>query len=275
MKIKFLLIIGIMAFFSETPLLFGKNHSTISLNDHRLADTEADPDLIDLNINVHETLDHYLNKGGTFIRLDPELKSKLILYPEDVVFPACSFGFCRSQTLWFLLTKYKDKITLLPPHATRYGFDPYNEKMNWQRSRSDTSFDEFKDWSGQDKCTRMGFEIFKNFWNETEATAEQLAIMKAYYDINYYSLDVSGKRRVYISFDKNTHVILYRLIQTNSNLDNVVVYHFPLADKVTMPDLEWDTRARGEKAYNHFSLILKDLIEDSFLQISKKKALED
>jgi hypothetical protein len=152
----------------------------------------------------------------------------------------------------------------MQPHATRYGFDPYNYQVNWHRSKIESSFDEFYQWCGFDKSDRFGFSEFEELRDCHEVSKDQLDKIRDYYTKHYYGSSAS-KRRVYISFDKNTHVILSRLNESNQSLENVVVYHFPFGDKVTHPDPDWHTVSRSVSAYHHFSLMLNELIDYEIL----------
>lgn len=261
---SFLLVIPLHAFATTLSLL----------------STEADEDLQHhASSSLESVMAEFTSKGGTLVRLnqnDPTIKA--LLLPNDVVYPACSFGFCRSQTLWSLLRDYDGnlslgKIVLFPPHATRYGFDPYNGKVNWHRITHENlahvqTSDEFELWAFEAKAKRIGFDIFSHLWDEKNASVEQLEKIKAYYDENYYGpkSSPSCQRRVYFSFDKNTHAILYRLNQTNQNLEKVIVYHFPLKDLVSFPLAEWNTFPLSYKAYHEFSKILLNSLDFSQLK---------
>lgn len=230
-----------------------------------LQDHEIDEDLVQQGHSLMAILAEFHEKGGTFIRLDENGPQRALMFPNDSVFPACSAGFCRSQTLWALLKKFENKIALYPPHATRYGFDPYNGKMNWQRKRKIITFDEFELWAQMPKSIRMGFDVYGSHWDHKEATEEQLQQMLHYYNTHYYGPNTPSNRRVYFSFDKNTHAILHRLNQTNVNLSQVIVYHFPLQDFITHPLKQWETVPLSYKSYQQFSLILLNLIDTSKL----------
>lgn len=240
--------------------------SSSTITENPLFLTEADEDLqIHENSELEKVLFEFNSKGGTCIRINTDNPTmKAILLPGDEVYPACSAGFYRSQTLWALLKKYEDKIMLIRPHATRYGFDPYNEQVNWHRKHNNIPIDEFELWFSIPKAIRIGFDIFGDLSEETIVSPEKLNEIKEYYDKAYYGPQ-SGSRRVYMSFDKNTHVILYRLNQTNENLDNVIVYHFPLQDLVTNPLVEWNILSRSDQAYRQFSRILLELLDFSQL----------
>lgn len=120
---------------------------TLTANDHEITQPihvnrpiyphEADKELQEnLTSSLEASLREFKAKGGTVIRLDGATLPYQLL-PGDMVFPSCSGAQNRSQTLWNLLRPYSDKISLKQPHATFYGFDPYNGKANWLRKSSD------------------------------------------------------------------------------------------------------------------------------------------
>lgn len=210
-------------------------------------------------------LAEFTKKKGTFLRV--ENQQKITLLPGDAVYPICSGGFCRSQTLWVILKEHRDKILLFPPHAARYGFDPYNGKVNWHRNDSnETIYDEFELWAKEPKRTRFGYDAFHSWTSLNEVSEEKLKQISDYYNNHYFGPESSlngqqGKRRVYVSFDKNTHVVLLRLNQANHDLDHVFVVHFPLLDLVTHPLPEWNTFSRSAASYREFATLLSNFIE--------------
>lgn len=231
----------------------------------------------DLQQNEETGLEHcvqaFLEKGGLLRRLGDNQggDNQFPIYEGDAVYPACSGGNFRSQTLWTLFRKYSDKIILFPPHATRYGLDPYNGKMNWHRNDGkDFSTDEYILWAGIQKPTKLGFDIFEPWMPKEEATKEELNKISEFYNQHYYGPDSSwngkkGKRRIYFSFLKNTHAILHRLNQTNERLDNVIVVHFPIEDLVTNPLPEWNTVPYSAVAYTHLYQMLQSHLDFSSL----------
>lgn len=91
-------------------------HETINCTKFHLKHSEAD-EYLQLHefTSIDNVLSNFYNKNGTFIRLDPGSHQKAILLPDDTIYPACSAGLCRSQTLWAILRAYKNKIKLFPP----------------------------------------------------------------------------------------------------------------------------------------------------------------
>lgn len=225
---------------------------------------------IDNDLQQHKTSQletvyaEFCKKGGTILRLDKDTPPFQIL-PGDIIFPSCSGGNNRSQTLWNILRPYSDRITLNPPHATCYGFDPYNGKANWNRTTS-AADDEFFLWAHTEKSTKFGWDVFKNWLTKTEGTPEDLKMMHEYYDQYYYNPAVSPtKRRIYITFAQNAHIHLYRLSQANDSLTNVTVLFFPLADLLKHPLPEWNTYPKSVKTYVEFAAILSAYLDFSQL----------
>jgi len=226
---------------------------------------EADPDLEqNPEASLKKVMTEYLAKGGTLIRLDGYTEPFQIRL-GDTIFPACSGGQNRSQTLWAILKPYSDKINLMPPHATRYGFDPYNGQINWHRKKHNKKNDEYIQWAHFPKSTKFGWELFDDLLSKTEASEEELKMLSEYYDNNYYNPSYSS-RRVYITFAQNAHIHLYRLSQTNPSLENVVVLFFPLPDLLRKPLPEWNTYPSSVKTYEEFSTLLRKYLDLAQLQ---------
>lgn len=229
---------------------------------------EADEDLAEEPHSSLETsLQQFAEKGGTLIRLEGDEKPFQFAM-GDLVFPSCSAGFNRSQTVWNLLRAYETKITLMPPHATRFGFDPYNGKVNWHRARfKPEKKDEFAAWSGVEKSPKLGWNRFADWPSESEATPAVLSKMRDYYDREYYNPDLpEGTRRVYVTFAKNAHAHLYRLCQANESLEGVVVLFFPLEDFIAFPLSAWNTYSCSVRSYEEFSSLLKPYLDLSQLE---------
>ena len=71
-----------------------------------------------------QRLDNFLAKGGTINQISHPLEAeqpRISLMPGDTVYPICSGGICRSQTLWAILQTCAKRLQLLRPHAARYG----------------------------------------------------------------------------------------------------------------------------------------------------------
>ena len=232
-----------------------------------MALNEVDKELEQNNhSSSHKVLAEFTAKGGIFVRMNKDT-APYPLAPGDRVFPACSGGNNRSQTLWNILLPYTDKITLMPPHATCYGFDPYNGRSNWQRTQHTYLDDEFISWAGRPKSQKFGWDIFMELFSKEQASPEELARMLGYYNVEYYNPTLSpGTRRVYITFAKNGHIHLHRLSQVNTSLENVVVLLFPLEDLINHPLPEWNTYPRSLKTYVEFAKILKASLDLSRLE---------
>lgn len=208
----------------------------------------------------------FLALGGTLRRLSPSAGATAFqLHHGDVVYPVCSAGFCRSQTLWILLESYGAAITLMPPHAAGYGFDPYNGKVNWRINRSEeakaSQSDDFRLWAHRDKALRFGYDRFQHL-ADAEVTAEELDAIKAFYSTHYYGpAQIGQRRRVYLAFAQNAHIVMHRLCESNKDLSNVVVVHLPMQDLITTPPASWETYPRSKIAYERYHALLKPLFE--------------
>lgn len=230
----------------------------------------------DLELNGETTgekcLKAFLTKGGELHHLDPnkvKASDRFVLLSGDIVYPSCSGGFNRSQTLWSILFKYNTSISLLLPHATRLGFDPYNDKVNWHKNtEKEQEADEFELWFQHKKVARFGYEKFKELAEEKNPPNEKLSEIKKYYSENYFGPvsipeGKSRNRRVYITFAQNAHAIIHRLNQSNADLRNVLVVSVDLDDYVDKP-LD-KVKGKSQAAYAAFEKILRDLIDFSRL----------
>lgn len=84
-------------------------------------------------------------------------------------------GFYAAESYSFLLPEECDEvleanessnlqtIVLHPPHATRYGFDPYNGEMNWKQNFPSPDDDEFIQWAKIPKSTKFGWDLFQEW----------------------------------------------------------------------------------------------------------------
>lgn len=228
---------------------------------------EFDEDLeMNESSNLKNSVASFNAKGGTLKRMDGDA-SPFQFEAGDVVFPACSGANNRSQTLWALLRPYDGVISLQLPHATRYGFDPYNGRTNWERSFHFYDNDEFVKWAGCPKSKKFGWDSFKDWLSKGEASISELAMMTEYYNTHYYNPTLPvGTRRIYIAFAKNAHVHLHRLSQTNISLENVIVLFFPIEDIIAKPVSELETPPRSIKAYQKLASILEKYLDFSRLQ---------
>jgi hypothetical protein len=230
---------------------------------------DEDLELIESS-NLHSSITEFIAKGGVLLRMEGEV-SPFQFKMGDMVFPACSGGNNRSQTLWGLLLPYNEMISLQPPHATRYGFDSYNGKINWNRTNHFQKDDEFVKWAGVSKSTKFGWNLFNDWLLSDEATTSELELMTEYYNANYYNPSpLHGKRRIYITFAKNAHVHLYRLNQTNSTLENVFVLFYPIEDIIAKPLTEWETHPRSVKAYSELASMLEKYLDFGKIRINNK-----
>lgn len=217
------------------------------------------------------SLQTFFQKGGHLHPISDLLEGDepaFQLQKEDAIYPICSGGWCRSQTLWALLHPFSDKIVLFPPHAARLGWDPFNGKTNRDRlCPFRTTPDEFSTWFGQDKALRFGFENTDK-WDPLQKapTEEGLNEITRYYDQGYFGPNSiwqgkKGKRRIYIAFATNVHVVLHRLNQANDQLNSVTVVAIDSEDIITSPPASWNTPSRSVKAYAQFAEALKKALD--------------
>lgn len=228
---------------------------------------EADEDLEkNENSSLNSSLQEFTARCGTLLRLEGNTVPFSFI-PGDQIFPSCSGGNNRSQTLLEVLRiNSANQLVLHLPHATRYGFDPYNGLVNWHRTHHKQKDDEFILWCGRKKSPKLGWSTFESFLSNTEATPEELQTILNYYTTYYYNPEIPfGSRRVYITFAKNAHAHLYRLNQTNASLENVIVLFYPLEDCIAHPLPEWETYPRSVKCYTEFSKLLMQYLDFSML----------
>lgn len=253
---------------NPAPILADMQQTTQINPENLLKLSEADEDLQEEPAtSVHRTLANFFLKGGHFVRLDNETGHRFTFLPDDSVYPICSAGRFRSQTLRVLLKKYQHALIVFPPHGARYTFDPYNGKINWHRKEALKPFpDMYHEWSGEPKPLRYGFDIWGVYHPQQEVPPEILDQMKEYFTKSFYGPESSldgkqGARRVYITFDKNAHAVMHRLLESNDKLDNVYVLHIPLKDLVSNPLPEWNTNSYSVRAYEEFAFLISDFFD--------------
>lgn len=230
----------------------------------------------DLQANPETTgkkcMDAFLEKGGILHVLHPEKEDKFALLPGDAVFPSCSGGFNRSQTLWMLLSSFAKDILLFPPHATRMGYDPYNDRINWHKNVvAESKPDEFEAFFKQKKVARFGFDRFDHLKEKTEVAAETIREIWDFYNAHYFgkeSLPKDGleQRRVYITFAGNTHVHLRRLFMANEKLSDVTLVSIDMEDLVGHPLPEWQAAPLSQTAYAKVLEIIRNFFDFSKLR---------
>lgn len=211
--------------------------------------------------SVSHAFDDFQSKGGRLYRFLGQGEAPFQLRPGDVVFPSCSSGENRSQTVWAILKGADQNIELMPPHGARGGYDPYyGSTKRWRDPSRDRvpKADGFFGWSNLEKVARFGEENVKQLW-EPERSPEALDKMKQFFSAHYYKTDVpADTRRIYITFQENAHVHLFRLAETNESLENVVVLDFVFpTDPLKCPATKlWWEGSRSVDAYVHLSEIL-------------------
>ncbi len=257
---------------SELPIEPSKSFEIMSFKVDE--DLEKDP-----TTSAKECLQDFLQKGGvlqSISDLSSITQPNVDLHVGDAVYPVCSGGWCRSQALWAILKPYSDQIILFPPHAARVGWDPYNGKINRYRNYAQEIVpDEFSLYFGIDKALRFGFE-HDSSWKLVEGspTAEGMKEISQFYDQNYFGPNSSwqgkqGKRRIYIAFSNNAHVVIQRLNQSNKSLRGVTVVAINSEDMITYPPDFLNTTPRSTKSYQHFSKLLTGLFD--FLEFANIK----
>lgn len=215
----------------------------------------------------------FIDKGGKLEKIASlmnEVEVKIRFLKGDAIYPICSGGWCRSQTLWAILYPYSNHFVLFPPHAARLGWDPYNGQINRCRNYGKENLqDEFSNCFEREKTMRFGFENDQE-WElvERDPTSEGMMKISQYYDRHFFGPGSTwegkqGKRRIYIAFAQNVHIVLYRLIQNNDNLDNVTVVAINSEDIISDPPISLNTTSRSKKAYAHFADLLSRVFDFS------------
>lgn len=229
-------------------------------------DREADDELQeDYETSLERSFYLFLAKGGRIFRLD-EWSPPFKFAKGDVVFPSCAGANNRSQTLWNILQPYNTKITVMPPHATRFGFDPYNGLVNWHRAKHSFTQDEFQLWANVVKSKKFGWDNFESWLSKTEISPIELNILRQYFNQNYYNPRLSSEtRKIYITFSKNVHIHLARLSETNSSLENVILLFYPISDLINHPLPEWQTYKRSKEAYVQVAALIRKHLDFSEL----------
>lgn len=207
--------------------------------------------------------------------------------PGDKIFTVCSSGENRSQTARHIFKKCQN-IELELPHAARGGKDPYyGQTKKWTGAKTKKR-DGYNDWTNQDKVPVFGEQNFDKWYNQglsPETHPQTLLEMRSFFSDNYYKLKASNAcdsysdlavRNVFITFKENAHVIMYRLNEMNSSLENVVVlyYNFPIdpkkdpsGDSSSCPASKlWLERTRSKEAYKGLSKILKSKLDLSLVK---------
>lgn len=243
-------------------------HATVSVSPQVVATIAEE----DLERNPESTLtrctQRFLAMGGTLERYSDEKDTRRVkLLPGATIYPVCSGGWCRSQSLYYFLEKHIGKIQLVAPHAARLGWDPYNERYNRVRNRAkeEVSNDGFVAHFGKDRVLRFGFEHDAQ-WQQYEAVDSpngRKAIGKFYNDT--YFGPSQATERVYIAFEKNPHVIMHRLCQANTSLKNVKVISIDWKDTMSKPPAHLNTPPRSALTYKLFVDQLSALIDTSAL----------
>lgn len=201
---------------------------------------------------LNECLKHYLERGGTLIPIYRDVSGHLLgsipVMDNDLFYPVCSGAQCRSQVAYALLKILYPMHRVMPPHASRYGLDPYDGELHTIFRVND--FEAFEAVFRQPKCMPFGNDEV----NAEDFTVEEL---KTYFDEHYYGKSFEGKRRVFITFTTPTHVVVKRLLESNERVDDTVVVAIPLPDEITVPPEEIESGSL--EAYQRFVHLLLPL----------------
>lgn len=241
------------------------------------------------NCSAQACLDTFISNGGTFLSFDHfprKEEPRFTLYPDDAIYPICPGGLARSQALWAFFLPFKNKIVLFPPHAAIYGWDPYDGEFHpICPCHLNFSNDQFSSYFKVEKPKYFASEMFTTWekikkafeasslmnFLKTKNPSEDISQITKYYDEHYFGPNSSykeqtGKRRIYITFAQSTHVILYRLIQSNPSLKDVVLIHIDLEDIVANPCGSLNIIPRSQAAYAQLEKILEDIFDISRLK---------
>lgn len=214
-------------------------YNTVAYSDNKLK--EAWP--------IHNCLETFLKKGGRIFFWEGE-KDKNFPFQikqKDILYPICSGGQCRSQVLHLMLNEFKGEFKVTAPHASRVGYDPYNDELMIDHLPKIN--DKFSHAFGAKKKKQLGF----TFASKSPRPIEEL---KKYYDEKLWQCK-KDVRQVYISFSKPVHVVLKRLIEVNRTLNNVIVLAFPFDDEITFPPEKLGMKSGSVEAYHAFYNKLK------------------
>lgn len=197
--------------------------------------------------------------------LQEQMVGQVLLKAHDALYPICSGAHCRSQVLYQVLKnlmQFQEHV-LFPPHASRNGYDPYHGRIPSQCSSN--LQDDFELFFRCPKQERFGDEQAPN-WLAMDGKIHLncIDIVRSFYDQNYYGPQShwqgrQGQRRIYIAFARPVHAVLKRLIETNENLEQVVVVAIPLEDEITHPPESLKCVGRSVKAYETFFSKIKPI----------------
>lgn len=212
--------------------------------------------------SLADCVKEFVRKGGSLQVLSKNKdgtlqEDKMLIKPHDALYPICSGAQCRSQVLHTLLKKVPFPVTLFPPHAARYGHDPYNNRVNLDKRKpceDDNAYIEAfghpkSDFFGNSFCCHFDaaghFKERLNFFNDH------------FYGPNSHHEGKKGNRRTYIAFAEPVHATIKRLNETNACLKNVFVIAVPLIDEITHPPENKNFNKRSKEAYMAFADKLK------------------
>lgn len=209
----------------------------------------------------------FIAKGGKLVVVPSEKSSVRIKLPRGAaIFPICSGGSYRSPSVFAFLKKFENKITLFPPHSANHGFDPYNGRINRDRSKL-RDVDEYEQHFGMKRPQRAGFE-HESEWlpMQQNPTSEGLRAITEYYNQHYWGPNATTKERIYLVFERNAHIAIHRLNQSNPSLHNATVVAINIQDIISSPPAGSDFARRTVKAYRNFEEIIAKILDTSQLE---------
>ncbi len=196
--------------------------------------------------------------GGKIFPID-EQSAPFVLRQGDEIFPICSGGWCRSQTLMCVLQDcFSGAITVHRPHAARYGWDPFDGTLYRKHNLPlEIGIDEFYRAFHRHKSLRAGFKHNDKWMSYLEDESKWQELYDFY--TAWYWGYTSDYRLVYATFAGNCHVTLKRLLDSGKSLENVVILAFDMEDYVSHPREE-GVIPRSCKAYRNFYDVLRQLL---------------
>lgn len=210
--------------------------------------------------------ERFIQRGGSLRFL--ELNQPVALFEKgDALYPVCSGGLCRSQSLLQLLKPLQQGLDLLlfAPHASRQGYDPYQGQV--QIHRLPKVADDFEAYFGCPRIPQFGFDQAERWRQQGDMKdPEVVSSILGYYNRHYFGPESSvqgkkGKRRVYLVFAGPVHVVLKRLGEANADLSSVVVAAIPLQDEISNPPEYLQVPSGSLPAYEHFLAKLKGIFQ--------------
>lgn len=210
------------------------------------------------NVEIHEK--------NTIIK-DDSINEIFTIKKDDILYPVCHQGVNRSQVLYLLLKSFKLHVNghiteVIAPHGAESGFDPYKlsnpltydnyfQYLNdvvIQNDPTDILTPIFNKTFGHDKHLRYGTDyvelkkrergefdlnIKHNGTHDFEILYNNRKHMRDWFKKDYYNSTFStSRRRVFITFMRSSKIIMDRLMESETPLDNIVIISFPWGDTI-------------------------------------------